>query len=269
MPVYEPVSAQSKAEMLSHLLMLSRSRRREQPGSELEVHGALSPDLISNIRQFGYTPSLRQLHSISHPLDLTIGGSFQLFGFNLERMRHLDFRLNGARTRLIETYPFYRDRPVDVPKILGDASAFQQNSFLSDLVHSWRHGIPIRSIRGPNWRRQRLLYAQIGTGDGIALPLIPPGSVIAIGAVTDNERQWPDPNLYYFLQHRSGYSCSRCLVEKHRLHLITGGANVGTPQDFAYPGEALIVGKAVSSQRDSRFPRLGPSSPGEQGPIRH
>src|SRR5258708_6391929 len=130
MPVYEPVSAQRRAEMLAHLLMLSRSQRREEPGSELEVHGTLSPDLISNIRQFGYTPSLRQLHSISQHLDLTIGGAFKLFGYNLERMRHLDFLLNGARTRLIDTYPFYRDRPVDVPEILGNAGAFRQNSFL-------------------------------------------------------------------------------------------------------------------------------------------
>jgi hypothetical protein len=232
--------------MLSHLLMLSRSRRRKEQGSELELHGTLSPDLISNIRQFGYTPSLRQLHSISQHLDLTIGGAFKLFGYNLERMRHLDFLLNGARTRLIDTYPFYRDRPVDVPEILGNAGAFRQNSFLSDLVRSWRHGIPARLIRGPNWRRQRLIYAQIGTNDGMASLTIPRGSVVAIGEITDGERQRPDPNRFYFLQHRSGYSCCRCLVEKHRLLLIAGGERIRIPQDFVYPGEVRIVGRVTS-----------------------
>ena len=232
--------------MLSHLLMLSRSRTREEPGSELELHGTLSPDLISNIRQFGYTPSLPHLHSISQHLDLSIGGAFKLFGYNLEKMRHLDFLLNGARTRLIDTYPFYRDRPVDVPEILGDASALKQNSFLSDVVRSWRHGIPARLIRGPNWRRQRLIYAQIGTNDRMALPIIPPGSVVAICEITDSEHQRPAPDRFYFFQHRSGYSCCRCLVEKHRLLLITGGEKVNIPQEFVYPGDVRIVGRVIS-----------------------
>ena len=53
MPVYEPVSALKKAEMLSHLLMLSRSRRSGAAGRASEVSDTLSSDLISNIRQFG------------------------------------------------------------------------------------------------------------------------------------------------------------------------------------------------------------------------
>jgi hypothetical protein len=103
MPIYEPVSAQSKAEMLSHLLALSRSQRSDDAGREPEVRGILSPDLISNIRQFGYTLSPRQLHAISQNLNLTIGGAFKLFGYSLESMRELDFLLNGTRTRLIES----------------------------------------------------------------------------------------------------------------------------------------------------------------------
>ena len=118
--------------MLSHLLTLSRSRRSGVAGREPEVSGALSSDLISNIRQFGYTPSPRQLHTISQNLNLTIGGTFKLFGYSLDRMRELDFLLNGAKTRLIESYPFYRDRPVDLPGILGDASFLRQNSFVSE-----------------------------------------------------------------------------------------------------------------------------------------
>jgi len=53
MRVYELVSAERKTEMLSHLLMLSRTRLRERPGAESETRRTLSPDLITNIRQFG------------------------------------------------------------------------------------------------------------------------------------------------------------------------------------------------------------------------
>jgi transcriptional regulator with XRE-family HTH domain len=245
MPVYELVPAERKAEILSHLLMLSRSWRRNEPGSEPEVRGILSPDLITNIRKFGYTPSPRQLHAISQYLNLTIGGAFKLFGYSLESMRQLDFRLNGARTRLIEAYPFYRDRPVDVPSQLGTASALRQNSTLFDLVRSWRHQVPIRTIRGPHWRRHTLLYAQVGTSDEGALPAIPPGAIIAIREINEDERKNPDPERYYFLQHHAGYSCCRCVVDKGRLLLLTTGQRVCVPQEFAYPSEARIAGRVL------------------------
>jgi hypothetical protein len=245
MRVYEPMSALRKAEMLSHLLMLSRSRRSGVAAREPEVSGALSSDLISNIRQFGYTPSPRQLFAISESLNLTIGGAFKLFGYSLERIRELDFLLNGARTRLIETYPFYRDRLVDLPEVLGNASSLRQNSFLSDLVRSWKHEVPIRAIRGPHWSRRKLLYAQVGTSDGMGLPRIPPGSVVAIEDIDEIERWKPAPERYYFLQHRTGYSCCRCIVDGGRLLLIADRQKVGTRLEFTFPGEARIVGRVV------------------------
>ena len=245
MRVYEPVSAVRKADTLSHLLMLSRSRRSGGAGREPEVSGALSSDLISNIRQFGYTPSPGQLFAISQSLNLTIGGAFKLFGYSLERMRELDFILNGTRTRLIETYPFYRDRPVDLPKILGEASFLRENSFVSDLVRSWKHEVPIRAIRGPHWSRRKLLYAQVGTSDEMGLPRIPPGSVVAVEDIDEIERRKPIPERYYFLQHRTGYSCCRCIVDGGRLFLIADRQKVGTCLEFTLPGEARIVGRVV------------------------
>jgi hypothetical protein len=231
--------------MLSHLLMLSRSRRSGAAGREPEVSGALSSDLISNIRQFGYTPSPRQLHTISQNLNLTIGGTFKLFGYSLDRMRELDFLLNGAKTRLIESYPFYRDRPVDLPGILGDASFFRQNSFVSDLVRSWKREVPIRAIRGPHWSRRRILYAQVGTSDGMGLPRIPPGSVVAVEDIDEIERWKPDPEQHYFLQHRTRYSCCRCTVDNGRLLLITDRQRVGTRLEFTFPGEVRVIGRVV------------------------
>lgn len=246
MPVYEPVSAHRKADMLSHLMLLARSRLQATGLSGHRVRDTLNPDLIANIRRFGYTPSPRQLHEISQQLSLTIGGAFKLFGYSLEGVRNLDFVLNGTRTRLIDTFPFYSDRPVDLPAVLGDQSTFRETMFLADIVRSWRRGVPIRSIRGPNWRRQRLLHAQLGTTDGMALPAIPPGSIIAIAEIAQNERRKPDPNRYYFLQHHTGYCCCRCIVDQRRLLLITDGQKVDTSQEFLYPGQVRIIGRVIS-----------------------
>jgi hypothetical protein len=112
--------------------MFSRSRHSDPTGRDQEILGTLSPDLITNIRQFGYTPSPRQLHAISQHLNLTIGGAFKLFGYSLDSMRQLDFLLNGAKTHLIESYSFYRDRLVDLPETLGNAIFLRQNSFVSE-----------------------------------------------------------------------------------------------------------------------------------------
>jgi hypothetical protein len=246
MPVYEPVPAQAKADMLSDLLALTRSRRSDLVGPDPEIRDMLSPDLITNIRQFGYTASPRQLHAVSQNLNLTIGGAFKLFGYSLESMRELDFLLNGSRTRLIDSYPFYLDRPVDLPKHLGDASSMRRNSLLSDLVLSWRHEVPIRSIRGPQWSRRKILYAQVGTNDGMGLPRIPPGSFVAIREINEEERRKPDPERYYLLQHRTGYVCCRCTVDCERLLLISEGQMVGTKQEYMYPGEVRVVGRLLS-----------------------
>ena len=261
MPVYEPESAEKKAEMLSHLLMLSRSRRRETHDRENRVDGAFSSDLITNIRKFGYTPSPRQLHAMSQYLGLTMGGAFKLFGYSLEGMRGLDFVLNGERTRLVEAYPFYLDRPVDVPELLGDSGALNRNSFLYDLVRSWRRDVPIRAIRGPHWRRRKLLYAQIGTRDEMALPSIPPGSIIAVREIDETERSNPDPDRHYFLQHHAGYVCCRCVTGNGRLLLITRGQKIGIRQEFKYPGEARIIGQVVSFASLLPTPTLGPIVP--------
>ena len=92
MPVYESVSAKTEAEMHLHLQSLSHSQRRDTADGEQEIRGTFSPDIIANIRRFGYTPSPLQLQLISEHLFLTIGGVFKLFGFSLESMRRPDFR---------------------------------------------------------------------------------------------------------------------------------------------------------------------------------
>jgi hypothetical protein len=92
----------------------------------------------------------------------------------------------------------------------------------------------------------------------MALPRIPPGSIIAVKEIGENERRNPDPGRHYFLQQHAGYICSRCVVEKGRLLLITRGQKISTRQEFEYPGEARIVGQVVSFACKLPAPALGP-----------
>jgi len=206
----------------------------------------LSPDLLSNLRQFGSTPTPHQLQALKQRLSLTIGGTFKLFGYSLDSMRGVEALLNGGRTRLIETYPFNRDRPVDLPGVLGHGGVFQHTAFLSDLVVRWQKGVPIRAIRGPHWQKDGFLYAQLGSNDTLAMPTIPPGSHIAIRPIDELERQNPNPEHIYFLQHGNGYLCCRCAVRHGRLVIITQDQSYAGSHEFFYPGEVRIVGRVVS-----------------------
>lgn len=246
MLVYDPELARRSAEILSQLITLRRSR-----GSRGQQHSTRSsfrfnPDLLSNIHRYGYTPSIRQIHVLSEQLSLTIGGAFKIFGYRLDSMRKLDMALNGERTRLIDPYSFNRDRPIDLPNMLGDPQHLEDNYALSEVVRSWQHHVPIRSVRGPNWRKQRLLYAQLGANDDSALPAIPPGAFIGIGGINDAEAKSPDSTKLYFLQHGSGYLCSRCVVTKGRLLLISQRQKVSDLHEFSYPQEVRIVGRVIS-----------------------
>ena len=160
--------------------------------------------MLTNLRQFGSTPTPRQLQALKLHLSLTIGGAFKLFGYSLDGMRGIEGRLNGGRTRFIESYPFYRDRPVDLPGVLGHHDAFQSTAFLSDLVVRWQKGIPIRAIRGPHWQKGGFLYAQLGSSDTRSMPKVLPGSYILIRHIGEQERQNPNPEWMYFLQLGNG-----------------------------------------------------------------
>ena len=136
--MYDPVLTQQTTEVLSRLFSLIRGAPREVTARLNRESAGLSPDLLSNIRQFGSTPTPRQLQALKLRLSLTIGGAFKLFGYRLDRMRGIEALLNGERTRFVEAYPFHRDRPVDLPGVLGHEGAFQDSAFLSDLVVRWQ-----------------------------------------------------------------------------------------------------------------------------------
>jgi hypothetical protein len=244
--MYDSVFPQQVTEVLSRLFALIRRAPRDVATRLNRESAGLSPDLLSNIRQFGSTPTPRQLQALKLRLSLTIGGAFKIFGYKLDGMRSIEALLNGGRTRIVESYPFHRDRPVDLPGTLGLDRSFQDTAFLSDLVVRWQKQIPIRAIRGLYWQKNGFLYAQLGSSDTVAMPRIPPGSHIAIRPIGEQERQNPNPMRMYFLQNGGGYLCCGCTVRQGRLLLITEDHNYAGPHEFFYPGEVRIVGRVTS-----------------------
>lgn len=243
--MYDPVPPQHAADILSQIFALFRKSPGETPHRLNPSADDLSPNLLMNLRQFGSVPSPRQLYALKLRLSMTTGGVFKLFGYSLDSMRKVEFLLNGGRTGFVESYPFNRDRAVDLPGTLGEYGSFQRSAFLSELVVNWQQGVPIRSLHGAHWQKKGFLYAQLGTSDTLALPRIPPGSYIAIRPIGEKERQNPDPERVYFLQHGSGYLCCGCAVRQGALLLLAQNHTYAGPHEFLYPGQIRIVGRVV------------------------
>jgi hypothetical protein len=74
----------------------------------------------------------------------------------------VEFLLNGERTRLVESYPFNRDRAVDLPGTLGEYGSFQRNAFLSELVVGWQQGVP--SVRFTSLTGKRKDFCMCNSG---------------------------------------------------------------------------------------------------------
>jgi hypothetical protein len=99
--MYDPVLSRNAAEVLAQLFALTRRAPREAAARLDRESAGLSADLLTNLRQFGSTPTPRQLQALKLHLSLTIGGAFKLFGYSLDGMRGIEGRLNGGRTRFL------------------------------------------------------------------------------------------------------------------------------------------------------------------------
>jgi hypothetical protein len=270
--MYEHVPVQRIVENIWHIYDLYRHAPPSQTGSvdEKAARMLFLRGLINNLRNERSRPSSRVLMELTQRVSLATGGAFKLVGYRLEKMRELDFLLNGHRTRLVESYPFYRDRGIDLPAALSERAAFERSAFVSELVQRWQRQIPIRVLHERDWRRDRTFHVQIGAEDGVALSGMPPGAVASVEPISSAERASPDADAMYCIQFRNGYRCSRCVIEGNKLILLPDNGTYVGPYEFLYPQEARITGRvrgfAVSlPPQQIRWPEIPRSS--TSGPL--
>jgi hypothetical protein len=146
--MYSAVSRDQIAEALIHLRGLFREIH---PSSEKDYRAQerreiLTKNLLSNLFRTKDHPTLNLVLEVADAFSLTLDGAHRLFGYELERIREYDLALNAGRTHIIESYPFERDRPVDLPLHLSSEEAFTTSATAHNLVSSWRAETPIRTL---------------------------------------------------------------------------------------------------------------------------
>jgi hypothetical protein len=244
--MYEHVPVQRVVDNLWHIYNLYRDAvgSSDDNAEEKSARMLFLRGLINNLRYEKSRPSLRALMELSRRVPLAVGGAFKLIGYKLEKMREVDFLLNGHRTRIIESYPFYMDRAIDLPGMLSEDDLFERNAFVSELVLQWQREVPIRILQGRDWQREGTFHVQIGSDDSLALSGIPPGAVLPVEPVSAEERSNPDPKAVYCLQFGNGYRCCHCTVFQGKLVLLPHNGRYAGPYEFLYPQEVRIAGRA-------------------------
>ena len=242
--MYNSVSREQIADTLIHLRGLFREIPSSSEKDDLahERRELLTKNLLSNLFRTKDHPTLNVVLEVADVFSLTLDGAHRLFGYELERIREYDLELNAGRTRVVETYPFERDRLVDLPFQFGGDEAFARGATLQDLVLDWHTNTPIRTLESGGWQQANAFYVRVGTEDSLGSSL-PPGSLALVVPVEEAERMRPNPRAIYLLQFSNGYRCSRCVVTGGKLLLLTSGRQYIGPQEFSYPERVRIAGR--------------------------
>ena len=242
--MYSSVPRDQIADALIHLRGLFRgiTPSSEQDYRAHDRREILTKNLLSNLFRTKDHPTLSLVLEVADTFSLTLDGAHRLFGYELERIREYDLALNAGRTHIIESYPFERDRPVDLPFHFSDEEAFATSATAQSLVSSWRADTPIRTLESRGWQQASAFYVRVGTEDSLGSSL-PPGSTALVMPVDDAERLRPNPRAIYLLQFGNGYRCSRCVVSRGKLILLSSSRMYVGPQEFAYPASARIAGR--------------------------
>ena len=134
--MYSSVPREQIADTLIHLRGLFREI---QPSNEKDYRARerreiLTKNLLSNLFRTKDHPTLHSVLEVADAFSLTLDGAHRLFGYELERIREYDLKLNAGRTHIIETYPFERDLPVDLPSQNIRLSIFSTNQLTHKLL---------------------------------------------------------------------------------------------------------------------------------------
>jgi hypothetical protein len=242
--VYEQVPRGRIIEVLTHCRELLRQVHptNERERLETERREIIAKYFISNLRRTSEHPTLSTLREVADAFLLTAGAAHELFGYDLDSIRRYDLQWNAARTHIVESYCFDRDRVVDLPLELAPEDSFRTDAMLSELVRKWREPTPIRLLDEEVKLRPTSFYVYIGTED-CQDESLPPGSMALVESIDDAEAARPNPRSIYLLQFGNGYGCSRCVLTRGKLQMLSASRRYSRAQDFACPGDVRIVGR--------------------------
>jgi len=200
---------------------------------------------LSDIENRGLVPTIYKLYSLCTIYRLDMDVALSWYGIErsemiidaqvieIERTHQAHFQ-PGAHGDLL--LPISLDPGIDV----------RRTTYLSRMIQRWGR-LPLKLLEAMDPVNQR--YGFIGTDDWFMYPLLQPGSLVVIDEsrrkVVQGSWNTELERPLYFLEHRHGFECAWCVVERDRLTMIPHPLSGALPRCFGYPGEIEIVGQVT------------------------
>jgi transcriptional regulator with XRE-family HTH domain len=199
---------------------------------------------LSEIENKGVVPSVFRLYSLSTIYRLDFRELLSWYGINLDAQfedAHLH-ELEQTHTIQLSAEGL---NEVTVPLSLDPGVDLTKTTFLSRMITKWGP-LPLQMLKGFDTRKRR--YACIGSEDWSMYPILHPGSLLVINdsnrvANSGWQDEWDRP--IYFFEHRGGYLCGWCHLDRDRLVVLSHPSSLEPPKVYLYPNEIEVLGQVV------------------------
>ena len=194
---------------------------------------------LADIENHGVVPSLHRLFALCTIYHLDFGEALTWFGVPLGEMYRDGAQFPGTRT-----HPAAPPVQMRIPMRLDPGFDPRWTDDFTRRVESWGYLEP-----GMMNGHRRYCLAYVGLEDRTMDPLIRPGSLVLVDPQRGEVRNSGWNNEFdrpiYFVDARTSYSCSWCLLEGDRLILQSHPLSTTRPRMLRYPDEAEVIGQVV------------------------
>ena len=220
---------------------------REIAGRRGAAEFRISLGGLAQIENGGRVPSVFRIYALCAIYRLDFHEVLRWYGVPVESLAAESLRIGHGVTHAIQiTGNGYGAIPQPVDTGIDQNRTTFLSSPLREWVRQWG-SLPLNIMGGVDRRQYR--YGLIGLEDRSMFPILRPGSLVQI----DEERRriagagWSSEfdRPIYFLEHRDGYACGWCTLDRGRLVVLSHPASEKAPRIFRYPDEIEVLGQVV------------------------
>lgn len=201
---------------------------------------------LTQLENSSSVPSIYKLFSLSVVYKTKFNDLLTLFGVDLSTITTYQLSVPTANTHLASLEPPDPEKAVTFPIRFDRSFSLDKTSLISRMVEVWGE-VPIALIQKLDVRHCQ--YGYVGLQDYTMYPLLRPGSFVQIDSnmTRTGAGEWRTEydRPIYFIELRDGYACSWCEVRGSQITLIPHPLSPVSTRQFAYPGDAEIIGQVT------------------------
>lgn len=202
---------------------------------------------LTQLENSSSVPSIYKLFSLSVIYRVKFNDLLGVFGVDLNASTGYQLALPTPNTHLASLETPDPEKAITFPVRFDRSFSLEKTSLISRMVEVWGE-VPIALIQKLDVRHCQ--YGYVGMQDLSMYPLLRPGSFVQIdnsgGRVQPSDWRTEFDRPIYFIELREGYACSWCELRGPQITLIPHPLSPCSIRQFAYPGEAEIVGQVTA-----------------------